>query len=84
MNQQIKKPFCIEDAKEDLAEIFFQCARYERNSTDWNQALDEFCTRVISAERNANAELCESLVSKESASWLVAKGFADSIRNRTT
>lgn len=29
----------LTDADEQLAELFFQCARYERPSTDWKEAL---------------------------------------------
>lgn len=32
----------LADRKEALAELFFQCARYERPSTDWKAALDEY------------------------------------------
>jgi len=36
----------LADDKEELAEIFFQCARYERNSTDWIAALDAYTDKV--------------------------------------
>lgn len=39
----------IADAKEKLAELFFQCARYERPSMDWFAALDAY-TKLIQAE----------------------------------
>lgn len=37
----------IEDEKEKLAELFFECARYDRNSTDWIKALDDFVEVVL-------------------------------------
>ncbi len=43
----------LEDAKEALAELFFQCARYERPSTDWRAALDEFCARFATHPEQA-------------------------------
>lgn len=48
-------PVELDDAKEDLAAIFFQCARYQRPSTDWIAALNAFCERFIQrpAEREA-------------------------------
>lgn len=37
----------LDDAKEELAEVFFKSARYERPSTDWILALNAFCDRFI-------------------------------------
>lgn len=37
----------IDDEKESLAKIFFQCARYERPSTEWVAALDAYTNDVI-------------------------------------
>ncbi len=37
----------LEDAKEDLAKVFFECARYERPSREWIAALDAFTNDVI-------------------------------------
>lgn len=35
----------IEDAKEELAKVFFECARYERPSMEWTTVLDMFCNK---------------------------------------
>ncbi len=37
----------FEDEKEALAKIFFECARYERPSTEWIAALESFTNEVI-------------------------------------
>lgn len=57
---ELLEQFCVEDAKEGLAELFFQCARYERPSTDWKEALEFFCGMLIAKEREACAKACES------------------------
>lgn len=40
----------IEDAKEELAQLIFQCARYQRPSTDWKAALDKFCETYLAKQ----------------------------------
>ena len=45
----------IEDAKEELAGLIFQCARYQRPSTDWKAALDKFCETYL-AKKPAECE----------------------------
>lgn len=37
----------IDDEKENLANLFFQCARYERPSTDWIAALDSYTDEIV-------------------------------------
>lgn len=49
----------IEDAKDNLAKLFFECARYERNSMDWKEALDTFCENLITEEREFAAKYVE-------------------------
>ena len=39
----------LEDEKEALAKIFFECARYERPSTEWIAALESFTNDVAEA-----------------------------------
>lgn len=53
--EQAEAPSDIEDAKEELAALFFQCARYERPSTDWRAALDAFCNRLATKPTASNA-----------------------------
>ena len=53
MNTTIKLPETIEDAKEELAQLFFQCASYERPSTDWIKALDSFTEQVATTALEA-------------------------------
>ena len=45
----------MEDAKEELAEVFHKCFTYQRPSMDWKQALDTFCTKWLSAAPPASA-----------------------------
>jgi hypothetical protein len=49
----------LADEKEALATIFFECARYERPSTEWIAALDLFATKVAETERETCAKIAE-------------------------
>lgn len=42
-------PEGLEDAKEQLAEVFHACFTYQRPSMDWKPALDAFCVKWLSA-----------------------------------
>lgn len=52
----------IENAKTELAILIFQCARYERNSTDWREALDKFVSDIQAHEREACAKICDNAI----------------------
>lgn len=54
MNAPTQEQFA--DKKEELADLFFQCARYERKSTDWIEALDVFTSDVLQAGRESMLE----------------------------
>jgi len=49
----------LDDEKEALATIFFECARYERPSTEWIAALDLFTAKVTAAERERAGRVCD-------------------------
>lgn len=48
----------LTDADEELAEIFFQCARYERPSTDWKAALAAYKAALPSAVTETESQYC--------------------------
>jgi len=61
----------LADEKEALATIFFECARYERPSTEWIAALDLFATKVAETEREACAALAEACDDADSAARFI-------------
>ena len=69
--------FCIEDAKEEIAELFFQCARYERPSFDWKNALDTFCRCVIAEERESCATMVDHILKEGGGT------YGDAMRKRS-
>ncbi len=62
----------LADEKEALATIFFECARYERPSTEWIAALDLFTEKVAETERKRAQVLiteCRKALAEELAGW---------------
>ncbi len=70
----------LADAKEALAQVFFECARYERPSTEWIQALDDFCHSLLIRSKMVRLSpeeiqscLPVSPLSKKPQVWLTQK-----------
>jgi hypothetical protein len=62
----------IEDKKEDLAELFFECARYERPSYEWKGALDKFVDEILEDQKAKIIKMLEQdLISNPVTNYMV-------------
>jgi hypothetical protein len=48
--EMLPLPDEVRDQMEEIARVFFECARYERPSTDWRQIFDEFVFSLLSKQ----------------------------------